>query len=326
MRLLTFVLGSALLVASCGDVHTPGQDIAPSPAVDPARSTTPARIQLSVGSRSDQRLDIAAQVLSADGHGVPNVTVTFSLGAGAGFVDPTTAKTDSTGTAKTIATATAVTTLTADIGSGISSSFNITIPSAAPLSVSITAGSATTGQAATMSARVTGLLSGSSVVSYAWTFGDGGVDTTTTSTASHAYAQVGTYPLTVIITDSLGRTANGSGSIGVAAPPTPAPAPGSGTSTLTITLTCTAQAAHGTPATPTPCNVSAAYGTTNIASNAITKVDWDWGDGAIQTVNNSPLGSHNFTQAGKYIVNATVTATTTDGAKTASATQAVTIN
>ena len=78
---------------------------------------------LTAGSRPDQRLDVAANVLSADGHGVPNVSVAFTIGAGT--VSPAAAMTDQFGMAYIIAISTDVTEIAATIGGGITSSVNV---------------------------------------------------------------------------------------------------------------------------------------------------------------------------------------------------------
>jgi len=44
------------------------------------------------------------------------------------------------------------------------------------------------------------------IASYAWTFGDGG--SASGVTAAHTYSAVGTYPITLTVTDDKGRTAS----------------------------------------------------------------------------------------------------------------------
>ena len=55
-----------------------------------------------------------------------------------------------------------------------------------------------------------------SVVGYAWTFGDGA--TNTSSTPSHTYPAAGTYPVTLTVTDNLGATGTKSSTVTVNAP------------------------------------------------------------------------------------------------------------
>jgi PKD domain-containing protein len=100
------------------------------------------------------------------------------------------------------------------------------------------------------------------------------------------------------------------------APPAPAPpAPPA----LAVTLTCTPAA----PGALTMCNLAATFGTVPIPSTAITRVDYDFGDGQSQTVTGSPLIAHTFTQVGTYLIVASVDAVTPAGPKGAVTSTAV---
>jgi PKD repeat protein len=61
---------------------------------------------------------------------------------------------------------------------------------------------------------------GATIVRYVWDFGDGSAaqDTGTTPTASHTYANDGTYGVTLTVTDSLGRTASKTATVTVEEP------------------------------------------------------------------------------------------------------------
>jgi hypothetical protein len=114
------IVTAALLLPGCEAYDPPALTVAPT---NPTVSTVATRIVLTAGSRADQQLDVSANVLSADGHGVPNVSVAFTIGAGT--VSPTTVMTDQFGMAYTIAVSTGVTEIAATIGAGITSSVNV---------------------------------------------------------------------------------------------------------------------------------------------------------------------------------------------------------
>src|SRR5204863_1854042 len=94
---------------------------APTIVVNPAASTLPARLVLMVSSRPDHRLNVRAEVLSADGHSVANVAVRFAIGAGT--MTPQAATTDSAGVAHAVAVSTAMTDISATIAGVTASVF-----------------------------------------------------------------------------------------------------------------------------------------------------------------------------------------------------------
>ena len=114
------VLTLAGLVPACEAYEPPPLPVLPT---NPTAATVPNRIVLNAESRADERLDVLATVLSADGNGVPNVPVAFAIGAGS--LDPPTATTDQTGTARTIALSMSMTTISATISGGIVSYVNV---------------------------------------------------------------------------------------------------------------------------------------------------------------------------------------------------------
>lgn len=100
--------------------------------------------------------------------------------------------------------------------------------------------------------------------------------------------------------------------------PPPPPPP-----TLAVSLTCTA-AIH---TSPTPCNVNVSYGGTPLLVTTISQVDWNWGDGAVSTTvpPTAPISTHAYVSAGSFTVFVTVTATTPDGVKMATASRGLVI-
>lgn len=303
-------LAAALLAFACGDVHTPGQDItAPS---TPTATGAPTQIRVLGSSRSDQQLDITAQVLTADGKPVGNIPVQFSLTNG--ILNPVVATTDASGNAKTIAATFAASVITAKIGTGLTGSGTFAIASGSPLTVSINAPSVVVGSSTTLTASTNTAAIGGAFT-YVWTFGDAKSETGTAASIAHAYPGIGSYTASVKVTDGAGRSATAGTTATVTDVPvvTPAPSTTTDTSGLVASLTCTA-AAHSTPS---PCNVSVTYNGKALASTSITGIAWDWGDGSTVAGAAVPLGSHTYAQAGSYVVTATATATTTDGSKTA---------
>lgn len=308
-----WICALALLAAGCNSYTPPALPTTPSPT-----ATTPARLVLLASSRTDQQLDVSAQVLTSDGHGVPNIAVTFALTGGA--VTPATVTTDATGWAKAVAIGSGTATLTATTATLHSSA--TVIGGATSLSVSLIVPSVIVNATSAFSASVSGSPIGGPFT-FAWTYGDGVSESGGASTITHKYAATGTYQASVVVKDGAGRSATGLATAIVSDPPAPPPpAPPAPAPTLSVTLTCTGN----THATPSPCNVSATYGGVQLASTAITSAVWDFGDGSTQTILNSPLASKAYAQAGVYVVTATVTATTIDGAKTASASKSITVN
>jgi hypothetical protein len=80
----------------------------------------PVSLVLTASSGFNQQVDVSARALSADGQGVPNVTVSFSIGAGS--ITPATVPTDASGTAHATAITTTNTTVSAAISNGLASS------------------------------------------------------------------------------------------------------------------------------------------------------------------------------------------------------------
>ena len=118
---------------------------------------------------------------------------------------------------------------------------------------------------------------------YTWTFGDGTPDETTgTGSSGHTYAQAGDFTASVALADGSGRTARSTRVITVSSPPraptTPAPGP-TAPAGFVVSLACAPRSAGNA----TPCNVSVSYNGVRLPSEAVKNVDWDWGDGEINS-------------------------------------------
>jgi Carboxypeptidase regulatory-like domain len=101
-------------------------------------------------------------------------------------------------------------------------------------------------------------------------------------------------------------------------PVTPGPAP---VPVLVVTLQCTA-AAHGVATT---CNLSGTFGGEVIAGTAFSHVEYDFGDGFADQINNSPLVSRVYTIAGPYTIVAKVTVGTIQGVQTVTVSRAIVV-
>jgi PKD repeat protein len=135
------------------------------------------------------------------------------------------------------------------------------------------------------------------IVSYQWTFGDGG--TASGAGPTHVYTAPGAYNVSVTITDSDGRHVTANGSINVSPDENP---------------TAGLFAASGTAGAPV-----AFSGFGSDPDGSIVSFTWNFGDGGTGT---GATPSHVYAAAGTY----TVTVTVTDSAgRTASASEAVTI-
>lgn len=261
----------------------------------PTPSLAPATIRVTASSRTDQKIDVTATVLSSDGHFVGNVTLAFSIDAGT--ISPTSAVTDANGSARALASTPSATTLHVS-GAGLST--QSPLPASVPTQVTDAVvlnlpGSGTTGTAVSMFVSSTG--SGP----WSWTFGDGSTTQTSGFQTSHTYGRSGAY--TVSVAGPNGASSTGTITINDAAPTPPTPTP-----SLSAAIECTA-AAHGSP-TGCHATMTAADGSSLTAN--ISSVQWDWGDGQVTTTTNGTSGAvamHSYVVAGTFVVNAKVTTT-----------------
>jgi PKD repeat protein len=142
---------------------------------------------------------------------------------------------------------------------------------------------------------------GNPIVSYSWSFGDGGRGSGVT--AGHAYTTAGSYVVTLTVADAYGRTAQKSANIIVAAGVNPTAAFSSSPSDPVINQAVNFNAS-ATRAAP---------------GRSIKAYEWDFGDG---TFGSGVTTSHGYGLARSYVVVLTVT---DDSGKKGTATGTVTV-
>jgi PKD repeat protein len=136
-----------------------------------------------------------------------------------------------------------------------------------------------------------GLSVSAGISSATWDFGDGSPAVTTTSpTTSYAYP-AGTFTVSVIVTDVLGRTASSQATVMIS-PAAVVP--------YNVTVNCTAQL----PTVATPCTAVVKDGSTDVTSRFVNFV-WKFGDGSM-TATVGPSTVHPFALPGTYTVSASV--------------------
>lgn len=309
-----------LTAAGCA-YHAPD---APTPVTAPPPNSAPASIRLAAASRADQAVDVTATVLTADGHFVANVAVSFT--ASAGTLAPAAATTDANGAARVVLANAGNAVVGASAGA-IQASLGVLGSIATP---PVTPGPGPTPTPTPTPSTPTAILNvatngtvGASLAfgvsapalgqTWTWTFGDGASAQTTAFSTGHTYTAPGSYTATVAAPGIVA----GHALITITDPIVVTPAP---VSSFVATLNCTA-AAHGSP---TGCNVTATYNGTTVPSASFTSVAWDFGDGAT-TVTSTPVVTRTYAVAGSYTVIANVNAGTFDGPKSATVTKTLTI-
>jgi PKD repeat protein len=143
------------------------------------------------------------------------------------------------------------------------------------------------------------------IASYAWSFGDG--TTGSGRSASHAYAQPGTYMVSLTVTDDRNATNTTSSPLVVS---TVSPA---------VNQAPVTRAAVSPLSAATGETVSVNGSSSTDADGTIASYAWDFGDGASAT---GATASHAYAAAGTFTVRLTVT---DDKGATGSATQSVTV-
>ena len=130
--------------------------------------------------------------------------------------------------------------------------------------------------------------SGGTILSYAWTFGDGGTATGPTATTTHTYLTAGVYTATLTVTDDLGATGSKSATI-TAKGPNVAP-------TAKITTDKTSGYA--------PLAVNFSGTGSSDSDGTIASYSWTFGDGGTST---AATVAHTYSAVGTYTATLKVT-------------------
>jgi PKD repeat protein len=174
-----------------------------------------------------------------------------------------------------------------------------------PLVASFAAPAPNVGDTAFFSATVVdskGADATNQVASFQWSFGDGG--TASGRTATHTFTRVGTVPVTLTITDSLGRVAVVTQSVTVGQGQLP---------------TATFVTSPASPIVGQSINFNAS-GSTAAPGHVITDYAWDFGDGSFGS---GPVLTHSYATVGGYTV--TLQVTDDAGRKSATFQQLITV-
>jgi PKD repeat protein len=174
-----------------------------------------------------------------------------------------------------------------------------------PLVPNFTAPAANVGDTAVFSATVvdaTGANAVNQVSSFQWNFGDGG--TANGQSVTHTFTSPGSFPVTLTITDALGRTAFITQSLTVGQGQVP---------------TAAFVTSPNSPIVNQTINFNAS-GSTAAPGHTITTFAWNFGDG---TLGDGALVQHSYPQAGTYTV--TLKVTDDAGRKSSLTSQTVTV-
>jgi|GEM_PF-3251159 len=126
------------------------------------------------------------------------------------------------------------------------------------------------------------------IVSYAWDFGDGSMDSGVN--ASHSFTEAGSYTVSLTVTDNDGLTNTATTTIVV--------------NEEVIALAPTAEITANTNSGEAPLAVNFSGSNSSDSDGTIVSYAWDFGDGSTDSGVNA---SYSFTEAGSYTVSLTVT-------------------
>ncbi len=147
------------------------------------------------------------------------------------------------------------------------------------------------GQTVTFNGSASTAISGDSITSYLWSFGDGAAQTTTMATDTHAYAKQGTFTATLTVVDAHGNASAPASEKIVVVPPTSVPV-----ALFTVT-----------PKSPIQGQAAVFNGSRSSDADgaAIKTYRWNFGDGATATTSTATT-THTYAIKGKYAASLTV--------------------
>ena len=177
--------------------------------------------------------------------------------------------------------------LTADTRQAVS----VAAVDAPTVTLTVSPASPAVNQQATFTATAVA-ATGHSIQTWAWNFGDGTTQTTGAPTVSKAYSTVGTYGVSVTVTDDLGQTGRASLSVTVT----------SGITFPTPFFTFS----PNDPIIGQTVNFNAS-GITGANGATITEYTWDFGDGSSTETKSEPTITHAFSTDQTFVVRLTVT-------------------
>jgi PKD repeat protein len=277
--------GTASVVAFSGSAKSDPLEvpIGAAAADNIVLSASPSSVPASGGS-----VLLTAIVRDAAGNPLNGVTVTFSTTAGT--LSQSSAVTNANGQATSTLTTTRDAEVTVNAGSKTATA-SVAVNPAPTLTVTVTPDAPVAGQPVTFTITVTPATNGSPVQSVQIDFGDGSSRNlgSSSTTASHVYAEDGTYTVTARATDTTGQQATQVMVIVVTPPPA-----------FPVTLTVNTE-------TPTP-GVPVSFTASATANgSSIESYEWQFGDGRSATTS-GPTTTHIYSTTGNFVVSVHVTA------------------
>jgi PKD repeat protein len=200
-------------------------------------------------------------------------------------------------------TFTVILTVTDDRGQSATTTQQVTVSASADptASFAISPTSPSIGEQVTFNAAASQAAAGRQIVSYAWTFGDGG--TASGAQATHTYSAPGTYSVVLTVTDDIGSTGTTSNTVLVQA---------------LLRPTASFAVSPSTPAVGELVSFNASASQAAVGRQ-IVRYSWTFGDGSSGS---GALESHTYNAPGTYIVVLTVT---DDAGNTGTATNNVSV-